>query len=334
MPSPVIAEVLRGLAIESQHYGAVAVVDANGDTVFGIGDVQRPIFPRSSVKAFHAMPLLETGAAERLGLSLAEIALAVGSHSGEPDHVRTALSMLGKAGQNPDRLECGAHWPLSSEAARALAGRGSTPISVHNSCSGEHSGFLCLASALAVDHLGYVAPDHRVQREVIASIECIVETKLGSDARGTDGCSIPTYAIPLRAIAHGFARFGTGQGIGPAKKKAAEQIRLAAARHPFMVAGTKRFDTMLMAALGSRAFVKAGAEGVHCAALPELGLGIAIKCDDGAGRAAEVVMAAVIQRFLSLSDVEAATVDQLGDRILRNWNGIEVGRVRAIGIRS
>jgi L-asparaginase II len=146
---------------------------------------------------------------------------------------------------------------------------------------------------------------------------------------GIDGCSIPSYAVPLSALALGFARFGTGHGFGPERAKAAARIRKAVAAHPFMVAGTGRFDTRAMEQLGARLFTKTGAEGVYCGALPELGYGIALKCDDGAGRAAEIAMAALIARFLPMSEAEARAFAPLRENILKNWNGVEVGRVRA-----
>jgi L-asparaginase II len=148
---------------------------------------------------------------------------------------------------------------------------------------------------------------------------------------GMDGCSIPTYPIPLTALARGFARFGTGIRLRGGLAAASRRVRAAVAAHPFMVAGTGRFDTRLMETLGERAFVKVGAEGVYCAALPEQGLGIALKIDDGATRAAEVAMAAVVRRFLVLADAERKVVDELAAPVLRNWNGLAVGSLRAAG---
>jgi L-asparaginase II len=154
---------------------------------------------------------------------------------------------------------------------------------------------------------------------------------LGEAVRGTDGCSIPTFAIPLRSLALAFARFGTGHGVGPERAKAAARIRAAVAAKPYYVAGTGRFDTVAMEALKARAFMKFGAEGVYCASLPELGLGVALKCDDGGVRAAEAMMAAVIERLLPLSEAEAAVIGPLARPQLRNWNGIHVGDVRPTG---
>jgi L-asparaginase II len=151
---------------------------------------------------------------------------------------------------------------------------------------------------------------------------------LSEDQCGIDGCSIPTFAVPLTALAHAFARFGTGHGLGEARAKAAARLRAACAAQPFYVAGTGRFCSEIMTLFGPRVLVKTGAEGVFCGALPEQGLGIALKCEDGATRAAEVAMAATIARFLPLSDSERQKLDRFVRKELRNWNGIAVGTLR------
>jgi L-asparaginase II len=328
MNDPVLVEVLRGGIVESFHRGALAVVDADGALVLGLGAIDRPVFARSSIKGFQALPLIESGAADRFALSDAEIALACASHSGEVNHAATAASMLKKAGLDATCLECGAHWPMSDTAARALAASGAMPNALHNNCSGKHSGFVCVALAMGQVPQGYIAPEHQVMQEVTAAIGDMTGQDMRQAEQGIDGCSIPTFALPLKAIATGFARFGTGQGLGPERAKAASRLRRAVANAPFMVAGTKRFDSLVMAVLAERAFIKMGAEGVFCAALPEIGLGIALKIEDGANRAAETVMAALLARFLVLDDHEQAVLNPFLDQPLTNWNGLEVGRIR------
>ncbi len=328
MSGPVLVETTRGGQVESRHRGAVAVVDAQGGMALALGDVDQPVFPRSAIKGLQALPLVETGAADKYGLDAAEIALACSSHSGEAVHAAAAGAMLAKARRDGASLECGAHWPLGEAAARQLAREGRTPTALHNNCSGKHAGFVCLACASGDDPKGYIGIDHPVQRAIRATLEEMTQTTIDPAQAGVDGCSIPTYATPLAALARAFARFGSGEKLPRARAQAAERIRSASARHPHMVAGTGRFDTDVMGALGERAFVKTGAEGVHCAAFPELGLGVAIKCEDGAGRAADAIMAGVIARFLKLDDREtAALAPRLAPRLV-NWNGIEVGRIR------
>jgi L-asparaginase II len=327
MNNPILVEVLRGSLVESRHRGAVAVADADGATVLAIGDVTTPIFPRSAVKALQALPLVETGAADAFGFGDEELALACASHSGEAGHVAGVTRMLAKAGLDAAALRCGAHWPMAQPAVAALARTGE-PSALHNNCSGKHAGFLCVACARGIDHADYWRPQHPVQREVRAVLEDMTGATLSEDRRAIDGCSVPTWAIPLENLAHAFAKFGTGRGLGPERARAAARLRAACAQKPWHVAGTGRFCTEIMQSFGARVFVKTGAEGVYCGALPEAGLGIAIKCDDGASRAAQAVMAAIIARFLPLNDAERAALERFVHPTLRNWNGFEIGALR------
>lgn len=325
MENPVLVAVRRGDLIESRHRGAYAVIDADGRVIAAAGDIDRPVFPRSAVKAIQALPLIESGAADRYGLGEAEIALACASHAGSNRHTETAAGMLAKAGLGLEALECGAHWPMGERAARALAESGSRPSALHNNCSGKHSGFLCVACAAGMEPQGYVKAGHPLQEEVRSALEAVTGAAHGPDNRATDGCSIPTYAIPLRALARGFARFATGIGLPPQRAAAAHRIAAAIAAAPVMVAGEGRFDSEVMTVLGRRALVKTGAEGVYCAALPERGVGIALKIDDGASRAAELAVATLIEQLLVLEAEEERRLEPLLRPVLRNWNGIHVG---------
>lgn len=325
----ILVEVTRGLAVESRHFGSVAVCDPDGTLVFALGDVDRPIYPRSSIKAFQALPLVESGAADRIGFREPELALACASHGGEPEHVAVAAGALSLLGLDAQALECGAHWPMNEAASRALAASGAGPSALHHNCSGKHAGFLCLACAMDADTAGYVAPDHPVQREVAAAIEGVTGESLATAPMGTDGCGIPVFAIPLKAIARGFARFGTGVGLPPHRTEAARRLMAAGWSAPSLVAGTGRFDTEAMQLLGTEAFVKVGAEGVHAAALPKLGLGIALKIEDGATRASEAAMAALLLRFLRPDGEAASRLDARARRPLLNATGKEIGAIRA-----
>jgi L-asparaginase II len=328
MANPVLVEITRGSRVESVHRGAVCVVDADGATVLSLGDVTQPVFPRSAVKALQALPLVESGAADHYRLGDEDLAIACGSHGGEPAHVAVVEGMLAHAGLDAAALECGAHRPSHSASAEALVRAGGAPSALHNNCSGKHAGFLCVACHLGVDPRRYVEASHPVQRAVKSTIEELTEVTLGQEQCAVDGCSVPTWAVPLANLAQAFARFGTGRGISAARAKAASRLRAACARQPFFVAGTGRFATVAMEAVRERAFVKGGAEGVFCGALPDQGLGIALKCDDGAGRAAEAVMAALMTRLLPLDPGERAVLDRFARPPMSNWNGIEIGRLR------
>lgn len=337
--NPVLVEVLRGSHVESRHSGALAIVDADGGLVQALGDIERPIFPRSAVKVLQALPLIESGADYRFALSDAELAIACASHSGEPAHVATAAGLLAKLGLDASALECGTQWPGREPVLRGMLARGEQASALHNNCSGKHAGFVCVACQLALAQgsepaefaRGYIGATHPVMREVSAALGAMTDTDLDRAPQGIDGCSIPTFGIALRALALAFARLGTGQGLAPARALAAQRLRQAVARAPFMVGGTARVDTLLMEALGERLFCKVGAEGVYCAAMPELGLGIALKIDDGGVRGAEAAMAAVAEGLLSstLDETSARLLRSYSDLPLSNWNGMAVGSIRA-----
>jgi L-asparaginase II len=330
--NPVLVEVTRGPEVESRHRGAVAVVDAEGATVLALGDVECRTYPRSAVKALQALPLVESGIADQFKLTDAEVALACASHAGERAHVETAAVMLAEAGRNAACLECGAHWPLSEMAARALAGQGERPTALHNNCSGKHAGFVCACRHMGLDHRGYVKIGHDYQRLIAETMTEVTGARHDPDNAGIDGCSIPTYAIPLSNLAQGFARLATGQGLGPARAEAARRLFAACMAEPFYVAGTARADTNMMKAAKGRVFVKVGAEGVYCGAVPELGLGFALKIDDGAGRAAEAAVAGLLARLLKDDAELSATFTGMSSVTMKNWNGIEVGQVRAASL--
>ncbi|WP_457445416.1 asparaginase [Roseateles sp. P5_E4] len=331
--NPVLIEVLRGSTVDSRHAGALAIVDASGAVHTALGDIDRPIFPRSAVKLLQALPLVASGAAETFGLTNEELALACASHSGEPEHVATAAGVLAKLGLTADALECGTQWPSREPVLRGMATRGEVATPLHNNCSGKHSGFVCVACLMARNAgaepaefaRGYVAAEHPVMREVSSALSAATGVDVEQAPRGIDGCSIPTFALPLRSLALAFARCGTGQGLSDENARAARRLRQAAAVAPFMVGGTDRFDTRVMQAFGERVFCKIGAEGVYCAALPELGLGVALKIDDGAARAVEAAFAAVAQGLLKTEDKLLRSYSHLQ---LSNWRGIDVGALR------
>jgi L-asparaginase II len=330
MTNPVLVEITRGPLVESRHRGAIVVVDADGNRRVAIGDVERPVFPRSAVKPFQAVPLVESGAANAYGFGPAELALACASHSGEPRHIAIVTSMLEKCGRSAADLECGPQMPQSSAAARALMRAAGQPSPLHNNCSGKHAGFICLACHLGVDPKGYVDAAHPVQQMVKDVLEATMGLSLGVDVCGTDGCSIPTYAIPLERLALAFARFATRHGAPEKRHEAATRLVKACISEPGLVAGTGRFCTETMAAFSGRILVKTGAEGVYAGLIPELGLGIAVKCDDGASRASEAIMAAAIDALLPMSAAEHQLFSRRLVRPVESRIGKKVGEIRPV----
>ena len=321
--NPVLVEVTRGDMVESRHRAAFAVADAQGRVVASAGDIERPVYARSAIKPLQAIPLVESGAAAAFGLSDAEIALACASHRGEPRHVETVTAWLARIGCSIEDLECGAHPPYHAASHRALIAAGEQPGAVHNNCSGKHAGFLTLARHLNAPTAGYIRIEHAVQQRVLGLLEVMTGLDLGAAPRGLDGCGIPVIGISLGNLALAMARLADPQDQPEARQAACARIRGAIAAEPFMVSGTGGFATRVMAKTQERALIKGGAEGFYCGALPELGLGIALKVDDGAGRAAEVVMAALLARF-GIGEAER----ELRAQPLRNHAGTEVGELR------
>lgn len=332
-PNPVLVETTRGDAVESRHRGAIAIAESDGTLRHAVGDVGRPVFPRSAVKALQALPLIESGAADALGLSNAEIALACSSHNGEPMHVEAARSMLAKAGLSEAALECGPQWPAREEDWAALVRAGKDPAPIHNNCSGKHAGMIATGQHRGIPVKGYVGREHPVQAGVRRAMEDMTGASLDEAPCGIDGCSIPTYAVPLDALARAFARFGTGTGLPKRRADAVARLHTACFSRPDMVAGTGRYCTRIMAAMKGLVFVKTGAEGVFCASFPTLGLGVALKVDDGATRAAEAIMSAVILHLLGgdLHEVRRTTVSAAGFPPVTDRWGTVAGAVRFCG---
>ena len=330
MTNPILVEVTRGGFVESRHRGAIAIVDGAGKVVHSVGDIEQPVFPRSAIKLIQALPLVESGAADAYKFSNEALALACASHNAEKSQVDTAATMLAAAGLDDGALECGPQPPRKEAELAAYYKSGATARRIDNNCSGKHAGMLAFARHSGIDHHGYSKREHDVQRAVGAALEEMTGASLADAPCGVDGCSIPTCALPLHQLARGFARIATQQGLAPKRAQAVRKLMDACFAAPFMVAGTGRFCTDIMGALPGRAFVKTGAEGVFCAAFPELGLGVALKCDDGISRASETMMAHVIADSLSLSDVERAKIAPRLAPQIANWVGDKVGEVRAV----
>ena len=326
---PVLVEVTRGDIVESRHHGSFAIVGKNGALLHAAGDIQGPVYPRSAIKAFQALPLLESGAADQFGFSDEELALAISSHNGEPEHVRVAKSMLEKAGVNEADYECGSHWPYDHKALRALIAEGGAPRDIHNNCSGKHAGMLAAAKALSAPTKAYSTIDHPLQQAIAKAMGEMCEIDLHKATWAIDGCSVPTWAIPLQNLARGFQKFASGEGLSEARKNACQRLINAAKNHPFMVAGSDRFCTNLMQAL-PRAFLKDGAEGMFCASIPHAGLGVAIKCEDGAHRAAEIACAGVLSLLDVWNEAERKVLENFMREPIKSRKGVIVGEVRSV----
>ena len=325
---PLVVECTRGPAVESRHLVDVAVVDSSGRLVQGWGETESVVYPRSAIKSVQVLPLIETGAAERHAVTDEEIALACSSHNGQAAHVEVVRGWLARAGLGEDDLECGPHLPYHTPSAHACVRAGEGGRAVHNMCSGKHAAFLVTARALGEPTQGYIARDHPVQQRVSAAIAALSGHDLERAPWAIDGCSIPTIGLPLSALARAAANIADPTGLEDERRAAISRVRRAVAGHPFLVAGDGRACTRIIETAGERVLVKFGAEGVFFAALYESGLGLALKVRDGATRAANAAVAAMLDRLGVLDDRDREALADMLDKPLRNWAGRLVGAVR------
>jgi len=327
--NPILAETTRGNWLENRHRGAFAVVDQTGRVIASAGDIDRAIFPRSAVKSMQALALVTSGAIDKFGLRDEELALACASHQGEDFHVAGVTSFLDHIGLGISDLECGAHAPTFAGAREKLRQSGQPPSAVHNNCSGKHSGMLAVAEALGVPTAHYVDRDHPVQQEVRSGIETVIGEPLSTDHCGADGCSIPTWAAPIRSFAHGFARMATGHELSPEIGAAATRIFDAATSHPHLVGGTGTLDTEVMKAFRSRLMQKGGAEGVQCGAVRDKGWGYCLKVDDGNMAASQAMVATLLLAIADPDEEQRHVLKRFAVQITRNVRGLDVGLIKA-----
>ena len=308
-PCPVpFTRVTRGGLLESLHRGHLAAVRPDGSLALSLGDGEFPTYLRSAAKPFQAISVVEEGAADRYGLSDAELALLCGSVNGQDYHVAAVRSVLAKAGLDESMLACGVHKPSHGPTARRMAERGEPALPVHNNCAGKHAAMLALCAHKGWNPAGYTSPDHPVQvliRRTVADCCGLVPEALET---GIDGCGVPVFRAPLRAVARGYALLARPEevpGLSPARTAAVRRLMGAAAAHPEMVAGDERLCTDIMRAGRGGFFAKTGAEGSYGLSFFGTGLGIALKVEDGSQRALGPVVVEILLAVGGLSEEEA-----------------------------
>ncbi len=329
MTEPVaLAEVWRGGIVECTHMGHAVICDENGDIVQAWGNPDQVIFPRSSCKMLQALPLIESGAADRFGLTTEQLALSCASHQGAYIHTDRVSRWLSDLGLGEADLRCGAQAPSDRVAKFDLIKSDQSPCQIHNNCSGKHCGFLTLNQ-----HLGggpdYHVIDHPVQQAAKAAFEEV--TQQTSPTWGTDGCSAPNFATTVHGLARAMAFFATAHDRSDTRSQAAARLTDAMRAFPELVAGETRACTELMRAMDGRVAIKTGAEACFVAIIPEKRLGVALKISDGATRASECAIAAILVKLGVLDAYHPATAKRL-DAPMRNWNGIAAAEIRATDV--
>ncbi|MBM4284207.1 MAG: asparaginase [Deltaproteobacteria bacterium] len=325
MEAPILVEVTRGPEVECRHRGQIAVVQSDGAVHRALGDIETLVCMRSLAKPFQALPLLGAGAAQRFGFGDKELALCSGSLSGQDFQVELVQQVLARLDLSSEVLQCGAHPPLHRPSAKALTQAGQTPGAVHHTCAGKHTAMLALCVHQGWPVEGYLDSEHPVQRLILGTVARMVGVPPENIPVALDGCGAPVFYAPLKNIALGFARLAAAQAGSPAHK-----LLQACLAHPRLIAGDGRLETMIMEALPGRVFAKTGAEGGFALALPEQGLGVALKIEDGAGRALNPAVIQVLRELELLTPEAERALAPYAAPVLHNHRKQEVGRLRPV----
>jgi L-asparaginase II len=326
MPNPAVPllRIERGEVEEGVQRGHLAAVDGEGKVIASKGDPNRLTYFRSCAKPFQGIAALRTGIVERFDLTAEHVAIICASHNGEPRHVAVVRDLLAHAGIDESALQCGAHWPYDEAAASVVRRQMDEPLAVFNNCSGKHSGMLAAARVLQAPLGSYLEPSHPVQQRIRQVVEEFTGCATADIVYGIDGCSAPNAAVPLAAIARSFARLVTSDDA--AARTAVE----AMTTHPFLVGGSRRFDTALMEVTDGRLLAKGGAAGAHCTADRRSGVGLALKLDDVDGTWLSAAVITALTNLGWLAPAEQQALDRFAHPTLRNHKGLEVGRVTAV----
>jgi len=301
---PTLVELTRGGIVETRHRGTIAVTRADGSLVAWFGDPDYLTLPRSALKPFQALPVVESGAADQFAFGNPELAICSGSHSGEPRHRETVGAMLTRADVPLSALRNGVTPPIDEhEFSRYDLGL-VAPDPLFQNCSGKHAGILAACRARGYGLAEYDDVGHPIQQEIRRSMgECFLVP--GDElVVGIDGCTLPTFGAPLRNIAAGWAALGDPDNGPAVHRDALRRLIDAMASDPWMVGGTGRLNTTLSEATGGRVVSKDGAEGVLCMALRDRGLGIAFKLEDGTHRSHGVIAHAILRQLDALAPGE------------------------------
>ena len=327
---PILVEVTRGKIVESQHRGVIVVVEPSGKVLKHVGDYDLITSTRSTIKPIQAIPFVTTGAADHFNTSERELAVVCASHEGEPIHTETVGGMLARAGLDESALRCGPQVPYNIETAKQLEARGEQASQLHNNCSGKHAGMLMTAVFRGLSLDDYLSLEHPIQKEIIAQLSRFADLDEDRLTHAIDGCSAPTFAVPLRSLAQAFARLvGTSDEV-------ARRITSAMIDHPEMVGGTKgRFDTDLLRAAHGKLICKIGAEASYaigvlpCDRYPQ-GLGIALKIEDGSYRGLGPAVVETLIQLEVLDPAEAKQLESYHQPKIDNRRGLIVGEIHSV----
>lgn len=326
-----LVHVRRAGVIESMHWGSIAVTNIQGDVVYAIGNPARLTFARSALKPFLAAPFFSANGINHLGLTGAEAALLCASHSGETQHADAANSILKKSGANIQHLLCGCHVPFKFTWFDKIPNPHEVWDATYHNCSGKHAGFIAAARLKGIDINHYIDPQHPVQIDALHALSACMQINTDHIIKAVDGCSAPTFAVPLHRLAYGFARLGTAdKHLDAASYAYQDGLAIACqamVQHPEMVSGEGRNDLIFSRISQGDWICKIGAEGVQAIAIRSLGLGIAIKIADGNMRALYPATVAVLEQLGLLNEQKRIALSAWANPILYNAAGLVVGDI-------
>lgn len=332
---PTLVEVRRGAIVESRHRGAIVVAEPDGHVIARVGDDGLITSTRSTIKPIQAIPFITSGAADHFSVDDRELAVVCGSHEGEPIHTETVAGMLARAGLDESALLCGAHAPYDNETARKLEAAGEPFSQLHNNCSGKHTAMLMTAVLRGLPVDDYVSAEHPIQREIVSTFAQFADLA-EAPPTAIDGCSAPTFGVPLRSLAIAFARLVNPSDQDSRVAGAAHRIVAAMISHPEMVGGTKgRLDTELLRAGHGKLICKIGAEASYTIGVPPCdrfprGAGIAIKIEDGSYRGLGPTVVETLAQLGVLNEDEVAQLAMYHRAVVENRRGAHVGEVLAV----
>lgn len=327
--SALLIQVTRGGLVESFHHVTACAMDAGRNVIFSAGNIDAPVFLRSSAKPFIAAAVIAAGAQEAFGLEPREIAVMAASHTGQPFHVEAVQSILAKIGMDERALQCGVHEPYNAQAAQTLREAGLAPSALHNNCSGKHAGILALCKLTGADPSTYLEAANPAQVRILEMCARMSGVRVEDFELAVDGCGIPVYATPLRNAALSFMHLATLEGINERDAAALRTVRDAMVLHPEYVSGTGEFDTRLMEVGAGSVACKGGAEGVHGSTFITQGVGLVCKVLDGASRGRAPAVLAAARQLGLLAGPQLTKLADLERPIVYNRAGRAVGQVRA-----
>ncbi|MEJ2212781.1 MAG: asparaginase [Gammaproteobacteria bacterium] len=323
-----LVEITRNDVVESRHFGAAAVCDFKGNVIESWGDIEQLVFPRSALKPFLAIQLVESGAYEKFQLNDAELSLACSSHQGEPIHQDLVRSWLSRLDLTEEHLACGSVLPEHIESAHQLLASGQPGCRIHHNCSGKHTGFLTTALHLKLSLDNYHQLAHPLQQLSLEILSDLADIDIKQYPIGIDGCGLPAPTMPLKQLAHAMARFANPEHLSTIRAEAIYRLHKAMKNEPLYIAGSGTMVSELNEVTKGSVLAKTGAEGIVTAAIPEQGLGVALKIADGSSRARTVALMTILDYLGALSEDEKLKLETHIAPILLNSTGLAVGKIR------